>query len=126
MNKNKFSVMFFLLSLNSTIFGKNIDNFYRQTGSGRPGQGGATIGVSKILAILDTFNASRLVQNYFLATGGSLEEFQALFLYRYKEDGEDKVKVGRDALFNKEEYKKFIPKALHSDWDLCNGTSASL
>ncbi|MBI9108671.1 MAG: hypothetical protein JEZ04_18140 [Spirochaetales bacterium] len=125
LKKNKFSALLFILSINSTIFGKNIETFYRQTGLGRADGKIPPIGVSKILAILDTSHASRLVQNYFLSSGGSLLEFQSLFLYQYNTSIDEGAKVGRDALFNKEEYKKFIPKALHADWDLCSTTSAT-
>jgi hypothetical protein len=118
-------VLLNLLSVNSTIFGKSINTFYRQTGSESSKGEIQFFGVSKILAILDTNNASRLVQNYFLAGGSSLDEFQSLFLYRYYIEGDERAKIGRDALFNKEEYKKYIPKALHTDWDNCSGTSAS-
>ncbi|HAK45813.1 MAG TPA: hypothetical protein DCO79_07840 [Spirochaeta sp.] len=118
-------ILISLLSINAAIFGKNINTFYRKTGPESPKGELYLFGVSKILAILDKNNASRLVQNYFLAGGSSLDEFQSLFLYRYYVEGEEKSKVGRDALFNREEYKKYIPKALHSDWAQCAGTSAN-
>ena len=124
LKKNQRSVLLYILSLNSTIFGKNIETFYRPPGTVRSGRGLPPIGVSRILAILDTLNAGRLVQNYFLASGGSLDEFQSLFQYKYCAADGKTVKIGRDALFNKIEYKKYIPKALHEDWDLCSGTAA--
>ena len=121
---NQISVLLTLLSVNSTLFGKNINSFYRHNKSKSANVESLSIGVSKVLSILDTNNACRLVQNYFLAGGSSLDEFQSLFRYRYYQS-EETVKIGQDALFKKDEYKEFIPKALHSDWDLCSGTSES-
>jgi len=125
LKNNKIPVLLSLLSVNATIFGRNINTFYSQTGLKTSKGEVPPIGVSKIIAILDTNNARRLVQNYFLAGGSSLEEFQSLFLYRYFIEDEEKARLGRDALFNKEEYKKYIPNALHSDWDLCSAASAT-
>ncbi len=76
------------------------------------------------MSLLDLNTAVRLVQNYFLASGSSLDDFQSLFLYRYSSVGEETVKTGQDPLFNKEEYKNYIPAALHSDWDICSGRSS--
>ncbi len=124
LKKSKIPALITLLSVNSAIFGKNINNFYRQTNLKSSTGETSAIRVSEVLAILDTKNAGRLVQNYFLAGGSSLEDFQSLFRYRYYSEGSETEKIGQDPLFGKEEYKKYIPKALHSDWDLCSGSSA--
>ncbi len=107
-----------LLSVNSSLFSSRIDSFYK--GSRQ------SLSLSMLLSILDLNNAARLVQNYFLAGGSSLDDFQSLFLYRYYPDGSEKAFIGRDALFNKKDYKRYIPQARHSDWDSCSGAAESL
>ncbi len=118
LQNHKVSGLAGLLSVNSSLFGSRIDSFYK--GSRQ------SLSLSMLLSVLDLNNAARLVQNYFLAGGSSLDDFQSLFLYRYYPDGPEKAFIGRDALFNKKDYKRYIPQARHSDWDSCSGAAENL
>ena len=122
---SKISVLLNLLSINSSMFGKRIINLYKAETEDSSKSETSLISVSKIISLLDNNTAIRLVQNYFLAGGSSLDDFQSLFLYRYSPEGADSEKTGQDPLFSKEEYKKYIPAALHTDWAHCKGISSS-
>jgi len=123
--KNLFTTALSVLSVNATLFGKNIDSFYRQSGLHQAEDYTPSLGVSEIVSILDVEDSKRLVQNYFLANGWSVNDFQSLFLYKYYTDEDADPKIARDALFDKEQYKKFFPKALQDDWKDCNGVASS-
>ena len=113
------------LSINYTLFGKNVDSFYRQSSFLTASSDISPLRVSEIFAILSAEDSRRLVQNYFLSSGWSPDKFQALFVYRYYIDEDVKPKIARDVLFDKEEFARFFPPAQRENWRQCKGAADS-
>lgn len=114
-----------MLSINYTLFGNNVNTFYRQSSFLSEASAISPLTVSEVFAILSDEDSRRLVQNYFLSSGWSPDKIQSLFIYRYYLDEDVKPKIGRDVLFDKEQFSGFFPQAQRDDWLQCKGVADS-
>ena len=114
-----------MLSVNFTLFGKNVDTFYRQSSFLSADPSVAPLTVSEIFAILNDDDSRRLIQNFFLSNGWSLNKIQSMFIYKYYLDEDVKPKIGQDVLFDKEDFTRFFPQAQREDWRECKGAADS-
>jgi len=118
LKRNLFVRMLSVISLNQTLFRKNIHSFYREkplslSASGTP----RVIRVSELLNLVPPEDYRRIVQNFFLAQGWSVGNMQCLFFFERRTEEGEPVRIYMDSVFDSECFLASLPRTKRDEWN---------
>ncbi len=118
LKRNLFVRMLSVISLNQTLFRKNIHSFYREKPLPLSDSGThRVIRVSELLNLVPPEDYRRIVQNFFLAQGWSVGNMQCLFFFEHRKDEGSPIRIYMDSFFDLECFLASLPRTKRDEWN---------
>lgn len=126
LKRNLFVRMLSVISLNQTLFRKNIQSFYREKSTRRDDDTRPrVIRVAELLNLVPPEDYRRIVQNFLLARGHSVSTLQCLFFFECKVDADSPGKICVDAAFDSPRFLAALPRPKRDEWNRSLAASSS-
>ncbi|MBN2051134.1 MAG: hypothetical protein JW760_11850 [Spirochaetales bacterium] len=127
LKRNLFVRLLSVISLNQTLFRKNIHSFYRPGGLSETKEGAeqpAVIRISELLNLTPPEDFRLIVQNFFLARGWPINSLQCLFFFEHSPKEGEPPRIYTDGSFDLPRFLSALPKVKRDEWN--RSLSASL